>query len=155
VQDSFATVVSVDGLLFALYYALTGIATAVYYRKLAVRSPWSLVQLAVCPLAAGGLAYIVARSVEGLGRTASACRGRRTSPTPDSIPQTLGRDMVPRPPGAHIVYRRLRAARLPSSASPVQRTRPASICSCGSMRPQASWTNVTESVLSSTSGWSM
>ena len=69
--------------------------------------------------------------------------GRRARPAAD------------RPPGAHIVYRRFRAARLPSSASPVQRTRPASICSCGSMRPQASWTNVTESVLSSTSGRSM
>ena len=68
VQDSFTTVVSVDGLLFALYYALTGIATAVYYRKLAVRSPWSIVQLAVFPLAAAGfLAYIIVRSVEGLG----------------------------------------------------------------------------------------
>ena len=29
VQDSFDTIVSVDGLLFALFYALTGIATAV------------------------------------------------------------------------------------------------------------------------------
>jgi len=68
VQDSFTTVVSVDGLLFALYYALTGIATAVYYRKLAVTGPWNLVQLAVFPLAAAGfLAYIVVRSVEGLG----------------------------------------------------------------------------------------
>jgi hypothetical protein len=61
-------VVSVDGLLFALYYALTGIATAVYYRKLAVTGPWSIVQLAVFPLAAAGfLAYIIVRSVEGLG----------------------------------------------------------------------------------------
>jgi amino acid transporter len=68
VQDSFTTVVSVDGLLFALYNTLTGIATAVYYRKLAVRSPWSLVQLAVFPLAAAGFpAYIVVRSVEGWG----------------------------------------------------------------------------------------
>jgi amino acid transporter len=68
VQDSFTTVVSVDGLLFALYYALTGIATAVYYRKLASRSAWSLVQLAVFPLAAAGfLAYIIVRSVERLG----------------------------------------------------------------------------------------
>ena len=69
VQDSFATVVSVDGLLFALYYALTGIATAVYYRKLAShRSVWTIVQLAVFPLAAAGfLAYIIVRSVEGLG----------------------------------------------------------------------------------------
>jgi Amino acid permease len=127
VQDSFTTVVSVDGLLFALYYALTSIATSVYYRKLAVRSPWSLVQLAVFPLAAAGfLAYIVVRSVEvlgagaavissrctscwesawrscstcgsGEGRTTSACRGRPTSPTPNSNPQTLSRDKVPRP----------------------------------------------------------
>jgi amino acid transporter len=68
VQDSFTTVVSVDGLLFALYYALTGIATAVYYRKLAVTGPWNLIQLAVFPLAAAGfLVYIVVRSVEGLG----------------------------------------------------------------------------------------
>jgi amino acid transporter len=68
VQDSFTTVVSVDGLLFALYYALTGIATAVYYRKLAVTSPWSIITLAVFPLAAAGfLAYIIVRSVEGLG----------------------------------------------------------------------------------------
>ena len=68
VQDSFTTVVSVDGLLFALYYGLTGIATAVYYRKFAVSSPWTLVQLAVFPLAAAGfLAYIIVRSVEGLG----------------------------------------------------------------------------------------
>ena len=68
VQDSFTTVVSVDGLLFAVYYALTGIATAVYFRKLAVTGPWAIVQLAVFPLAAAGfLAYIIVRSVEGLG----------------------------------------------------------------------------------------
>jgi len=68
VVDSFDTVVSVDGLLFALYYALTGIATAVYYRKLAATSPWNIIHIAVFPLAAAGfLAYIIVRSVEGLG----------------------------------------------------------------------------------------
>jgi amino acid transporter len=68
VQDSFTTVVSVDGLLFALYYALTGIATVVYYRKLAVTGLWNIIQLAVFPLAAAGfLAYIIVRSVDGLG----------------------------------------------------------------------------------------
>jgi len=68
VQNSFDTIVSVDGLLFALFYALTGIATAVYYRKLAMRSPWSFTQLAIFPLAAAGfLAYIIYRSVAGLG----------------------------------------------------------------------------------------
>jgi amino acid transporter len=68
VVDSFDTVVSVDGLLFAVYYALTGIATAVYYRKLASTSVWNVIHIAVFPLAAAGfLAYIVVRSVEGLG----------------------------------------------------------------------------------------
>jgi amino acid transporter len=68
VQNSFNTIVSVDGLLFAVFYALTGIATAVYYRKLAIRGPWSFTQLAVFPLAAAGfLAYIIWRSVAGLG----------------------------------------------------------------------------------------
>jgi amino acid transporter len=68
VQSSFTTVVSVDGLLFALFYALTGIATAVYFRKLAMRSAWSFVLVALFPLAAAAfLAYIMYRSVAGLG----------------------------------------------------------------------------------------
>jgi amino acid transporter len=68
VQSSFDTVVSVDGLLFALFYALTGIATAVYFRKLAVRSAWNFILVAVFPLAAAAfLAYIMYRSVAGLG----------------------------------------------------------------------------------------
>jgi amino acid transporter len=68
VQDSFDTVVSVDGLLFALFYALTGIATAVYFRKLAMRSAWNFILVAVFPLAATAfLAYIMYRSVAGLG----------------------------------------------------------------------------------------
>ena len=68
VQNSFTTIVSVDGLLFALYYALTGIATMVYYRKLAVRGTWSFVQLAIFPLAASAfLVYIIYRSVATLG----------------------------------------------------------------------------------------
>jgi len=68
VQSSFDTVVSVDGLLFALFYALTGIATAVYFRKLAMRGAWSFILVAVFPLAAAAfLAYIMYRSVAGLG----------------------------------------------------------------------------------------
>lgn len=68
VVNSFITIVSVDGLLFALYYALTGIATTVYYRRLAIRSAWNFILLAVFPLAAAGfLVYIVYRSVPGLG----------------------------------------------------------------------------------------
>jgi amino acid transporter len=68
VQTSFDTVVSVDGLLFALFYALTGIATAVYFRKLARRSAWNFILVAVFPVAAAAfLAYIMYRSVAGLG----------------------------------------------------------------------------------------
>ena len=68
VQNSFDTVVSVDGLLFALFYAMTGIATAVYFRKLARRSAWSFVLVALFPIAAAAfLVYIIYRSVAGLG----------------------------------------------------------------------------------------
>jgi len=68
VQDSFNTVVSVDGLLFALFYALTGIATAVYFRKLARSGAWNFVLVALFPIAAAAfLAYIMYRSVSGLG----------------------------------------------------------------------------------------
>jgi amino acid transporter len=68
VQNSFDTVVSVDGLLFALFYALTGIATAVYFRKLARSSAWNFVLVAVFPIAAAAfLVYIMYRSVAGLG----------------------------------------------------------------------------------------
>lgn len=68
VQNSFDMVVSVDGLLFALFYAMTGIATAVYFRKLARRSAWSFVLVALFPLASAAfLVYIMYRSVAGLG----------------------------------------------------------------------------------------
>jgi amino acid transporter len=68
VQDSFNTVVSVDGLLFALFYAMTGIATAVYFRKLARTSPWNFTLVTLFPIAAAAfLVYIIYRSVAGLG----------------------------------------------------------------------------------------
>jgi amino acid transporter len=68
VQNSFDTVVSVDGLLFALFYAMTGIATAVYFRRLARRSPWNFTLVTLFPIAAAAfLVYIIYRSVAGLG----------------------------------------------------------------------------------------
>jgi amino acid transporter len=78
VVDSFATIVSLAGLLYAFFCALTGIATTVYYRKLAARSVWSVVQIAIFPLAAAAfLFYIMYRSVPGLGdgvaKTSSRC----------------------------------------------------------------------------------
>ena len=68
------------------------------------------------------------------------------------VPQAAHDDVIGG--SGQMVNLRLRAARSPSSASPVQVTRPASICCCGSIRPAASWMNVTVSVVSSTSGWS-
>ena len=79
-QDSFTTVVSVDGLLFALYYALTGIATAMYYRKLATSGVWNFIHILVFPLAAAAyLAYIIVRSVERLAAGAPPISSRCTS----------------------------------------------------------------------------
>lgn len=68
VQSSFDNVVSLDGLLFGLFYAATGIAMAVYYRKLAVRKLSSLFMVAIFPLASACfLLYVSYRSVGGLG----------------------------------------------------------------------------------------
>jgi amino acid transporter len=68
VQTLFDTIVSIDGLLFALFYAVTGIAVAVYYRRLSTMGIRHFVELAVVPLASAlFLFYIAYRSVPGLG----------------------------------------------------------------------------------------
>ncbi len=68
VQNSFDTIVSVDGILFGLFYAGTGIVLAVYYRRLAVQSPWSFAVIEVFPLvSAAFLIYMAVRAVPGLG----------------------------------------------------------------------------------------
>jgi amino acid transporter len=68
VQSSFNNVVSLDGLLFGLFYAATGIAMAVYYRKLAIRSLGSLFSVALFPFASACfLLYVSYKAVGGLG----------------------------------------------------------------------------------------
>ena len=68
VQSSFDTIVAVDGLLFALFYAFTGVATVVYFRKLAVTGAWNVVSLLLFPLiSAVFLFYVVMRSIPELG----------------------------------------------------------------------------------------
>jgi amino acid transporter len=68
VQTLFDTIVSIDGLLFALFYSATGIAVAVYYRRLAVAGLREALELAVLPLGSAlFLLYIAYRSVPGLG----------------------------------------------------------------------------------------
>jgi amino acid transporter len=67
-QTIFDTIVSVDGILYALFYAATGVAMAVYYRRLATRSLGGLFELSIFPLASSlFLLYVVYRSVPGLG----------------------------------------------------------------------------------------
>jgi amino acid transporter len=68
VQSSFDTIVSVDGLLFALFYAFTGIAMIAYFRRMAVTGPWNVVSLLLIPLVSTAfLLYVVWKSIPGLG----------------------------------------------------------------------------------------
>jgi amino acid transporter len=68
IQGSFDKVISSVGLCFALFYAATGLAMAVYYRKLAATSTRNLVELAVIPLASAAfLLWVAWKSVPGLG----------------------------------------------------------------------------------------
>lgn len=63
VQTSFTRIVSVDGMLFGLFYAGTGIAVAVYYRRLAVKGVWRFVSLEIFPLvSAAFLLYVDVKS---------------------------------------------------------------------------------------------
>ena len=65
VQNAFTAVVDVSGLLFAVFYVLTALATIVYYRRRVFTSARDAVVLGVLPLAAAGfLAWIVAKSVQ-------------------------------------------------------------------------------------------
>jgi amino acid transporter len=65
VQSAFNDVVAVAGLLFAIFYILTALATIVYYRRRVFRSAWDFVTLGLLPLAAAGfLVWIFAKSVQ-------------------------------------------------------------------------------------------
>jgi amino acid transporter len=67
-QSVFDSVVSSVGLLFALFYAATGFAVAVYYRRLAVQGIRPLLELGVFPVASAlFLCYVIWRSIPGLG----------------------------------------------------------------------------------------
>jgi amino acid transporter len=54
VQDAFNDIVAVTGLLFAVFYVLTALATMTYYRRRIVRSAWDAITLGVLPLCAAG-----------------------------------------------------------------------------------------------------
>ena len=65
VQNAFNDVVAVTGLLFAVFYILTALATLVYYRRRVLTSAWDALILGILPAAAAAfLAWIVARSLQ-------------------------------------------------------------------------------------------
>ncbi|MGO9078223.1 MAG: APC family permease [Streptosporangiaceae bacterium] len=65
VQNAFNDVVAVTGLLFAIFYILTALATIVYYRRRVFTGVWDLAILGILPLAAAGfLGWIVVRSLQ-------------------------------------------------------------------------------------------
>ena len=64
VSGAFDVVVSITGVLFAAFYAATGLATAIFYRKFARQSFSNLVSVGVLPVAgAAVLGWVVLRSV--------------------------------------------------------------------------------------------
>jgi amino acid transporter len=68
VQDSFSKVIGSVGLLFALFYAATGISVAVYYRRLALRGAGNFVQIGLIPIvSAAFLLWVAWKSIPGLG----------------------------------------------------------------------------------------
>jgi amino acid transporter len=68
VQSSFDTIVSVDGLLFALFYACTGITMVVYFRRMAAAGLRNAVRMLVIPfICTAFLLYVVWKSIPGLG----------------------------------------------------------------------------------------
>jgi amino acid transporter len=65
VQNAFDDVVAVTGLLFAVFYILTALATLAYYRRRVLTSTWDALILGILPAAAAGfLGWIVVRSLQ-------------------------------------------------------------------------------------------
>ncbi|HWG15525.1 MAG TPA: hypothetical protein VG268_19865 [Streptosporangiaceae bacterium] len=66
VQNAFTDVVDVTGLLFAIFYILTALATITYYRRRVFTSVWDAVVLGLLPIAAAGfLVWMVVKSLIG------------------------------------------------------------------------------------------
>jgi hypothetical protein len=65
VQNAFFDVIDTTGLLFAIFYVLTALATVVYYRRRVFSSFWDFLILGVLPLgAAGFLGWMFTESVQ-------------------------------------------------------------------------------------------
>ena len=81
-QNAFNDVIDVTGLLFAIFYILTALATMVYYRRRVFSSAWDALILGLLPLgAAGFLGWILAKSLQNCSGVAGLVAGRhRRSP---------------------------------------------------------------------------
>ena len=103
VQNAFTAVIDVSGLLFAVFYILTALATIAYYRRRVLTSGWNALVLGVLPIAAAGfLAWIVAESVRNApaGTTLVAGgRRRRRSRCDDLRPFRTATSLLPYPAG--------------------------------------------------------
>lgn len=67
VASAFDTVLTLVGILFALFYTFTGIATIWYYRRLVTRSAGDIFFLGVAPIVGAGiLLYVAVESMIGL-----------------------------------------------------------------------------------------
>jgi amino acid transporter len=65
VQNAFYDVINVTGLLFAIFYVMTALATIVYYRRRVVSSAWDFLILGVLPLgAASFLGWVFVKSLQ-------------------------------------------------------------------------------------------
>jgi amino acid transporter len=65
IANVFIDVVSVTGLLFATFYALTGIAAVTYYRRRVFSNAWDAVLVGVLPLASAGfLGWVIVKSLQ-------------------------------------------------------------------------------------------
>jgi amino acid transporter len=65
VDNVFTDVVDVAGLLFAIFYILTALATIVYYWRRVISRPWDALILGILPFASAAfLGWIVVRSVQ-------------------------------------------------------------------------------------------
>jgi amino acid transporter len=60
VANAISDLITVSGFLYALFYAITGLAAAWYYRRQSIKSPQDLLILLVLPLAGAGLLLWVA-----------------------------------------------------------------------------------------------
>jgi amino acid transporter len=70
VQGAFNDVVAVTGLLFAVFYILTAIATIVYYRRRVFSGVWDAIILGILPLASSVfLGWVVVKSLQSPSTT--------------------------------------------------------------------------------------